>query len=285
MLERIEAALVGLGPDVVVVYGDTNSTLAGALAAAKLRIPVAHIEAGLRSHNRDMPEEINRILTDHVAELLLCPSELAVVNLVGEGITAGVAMVGDLMRDALEWALAAVTDEAEVLDRYQVTSGGFSLATIHRPSNTDDAARFAEIMSALEKIGADHPVLFPVHPRTRSALDAAGVGGGVRLLQPLGHLDLVILAKHARVGLTDSGGLQKELCWLETPAVTLRRETEWPETITAGWNRLGGDSAADIVAAARAAARDRPVPSDLYGDGRAAERIEEVLVGWHDTGV
>jgi UDP-N-acetylglucosamine 2-epimerase len=285
MLERVETVLLAIAPDLVMVYGDTNSTLAGALAASKLGIPIAHVEAGLRSYNRDMPEEVNRVLTDHVAELLLCPSDLAVDNLAAEGVTSGVVMVGDLMRDALEWSLTAVDDEQAVLDRFEVKPGGFSLVTIHRPSNTDDPGRFARIMSALDVLGADDPVLFPVHPRTRDAIEAGSVDGTVRLLPPLGHLELLVLAKHARVGLTDSGGLQKELFWLETPAVTLRGETEWPETIAAGWNRLGGDSTEEIVAAARAAASDRPARSELYGDGRAAEHIEEVLRGWRATRV
>jgi len=281
MLERLETALLESEPDLVVVYGDTNSTLAGALAAAKLSIPIAHVEAGLRSYNRAMPEEINRVVADHLAELLLCPSDLAVKNLAAEGITSGVVVAGDLMREAVTWALSNVGDESAVLERFGVTPGQFSLATVHRPTNTDDPARFDEIFTALERLSEVMPVLFPVHPRTRAVLEAYVGRDSVRLLPPLGHLDLLVLAKHAALGLTDSGGLQKELYWLETPAVTLRTETEWSETVDTGWNRLGGGSAAEISTAIESARTSHPDHPELYGDGLAAKHIEEVLLGWH----
>lgn len=280
MLEGIEAALVRLTPDMVVVYGDTNSTVAGALAAAKLPLPLVHIEAGLRSYDRGMPEEVNRIVTDHLSTLLACPSATAVANLANEGISSGVHLVGDVMRDALDWVMGSGVDEEEVLGRHGVAEGDYLLVTLHRASNVDDPRRLAEVVEALRRLSADHMILFPAHPRTAAALERMASSHHVAPVTPVGHGELMALAKHALVGLTDSGGLQKELYWLGTPAVTLRSETEWPETVATGWNRLVAGGANEICQAVGAAAAvDEPRP-ELYGDGHAGKRIEELLLGW-----
>lgn len=280
MLESLEDALVNQPPDVVVVHGDTNSTLAGALAAAKLLLPVVHVEAGLRSRNRTMPEEVNRVVTDHLSALLLCPSSTAVANLAAEGIRDGVHLVGDVMRDELDWVMGSGIDEDEVLERHAVEAGSYILVTLHRPSNVDDPGRLAEVMEALGRLSSHYTVVFPAHPRTSAALGTGWSATDVGPIGPVGHGELMVLAKHAAVGVTDSGGLQKELYWLGTPAVTLRSETEWSETVATGWNRLVVGGADNIVATVRAAAvLDEPRP-ELYGDGHAAKRIEEVMLEW-----
>lgn len=274
MLARIEEVLLHERPAWVLVYGDTNSTLAGALAAAKLHIPVAHVEAGLRSFNREMPEEINRVLADHIAGLLLCPTATAVENLAREGITAGVHQVGDVMYDAVLHGAGIAT--RQILERLAVAPRGYLLATIHRPSNTDDPAVLAEIVAALGATG--ETVVFPAHPRTRKALGEAGLtpAANVRLVEPVSYLDMLALERDARMVLTDSGGVQKEAYWLGVPCVTLREETEWVETVAAGWNLLVGNDRARIVAAVQSfrPAGERP---SFWGDGRASERIAELL--------
>jgi len=261
----------------VLVYGDTNSTLAAALAAAKRQTPIAHVEAGLRSFNGRMPEEINRVVADRLAALLFCPSRVAVDNLAAEGVTRGVHLVGDVMRDAIDAAAArAASREGALLDRLGVARGGFVLATIHRADNTDDAERLTRIMCGLARSGL--PVVLPIHPRTRAAIERAGVHppDSIRIVDPLGYLDMIALERSARVVATDSGGVQKEAYWLGVPCVTLRDETEWVETVAAGWNRLAGS---DPDAIARAIADSAPCADHpaLYGDGRAAERIVEEL--------
>jgi UDP-N-acetylglucosamine 2-epimerase len=261
------------------VYGDTNSTLAGALAAAKLNIPVAHVEAGLRSGNRTMPEEINRIVTDRLSRLLLCPTETAVKNLEAEGMREGVTLVGDVMFDVLEKFRPAIEQHSSVLERLEVSRGAYYLATVHRASNTDDARCLKEILDAFDRL--DAPVLFPIHPRTLKALQSQettyGWKGNVRYVEPVGHLEMLALITHARRVLTDSGGIQKEAYCLGTPCVTLRRETEWVETLEHGWNRLVANSSAAIVDAAH-----QPIPTVSrtlkYGDGRAGARIAAELV-------
>jgi UDP-GlcNAc3NAcA epimerase len=277
MLERIEEVLAAEKPDWVIVYGDTNSTLAGAVAAAKLHVPVAHVEAGLRSFNKVMPEELNRVLADHAADLLLCPSETAVTNLAKEGIRNGVKLVGDVMYDALQSAVARAHQKTDILESLSLEKGAYGLATIHRAENTDDPSRLASIVRGLG--GLDEPVLFPVHPRTRKAMEEAGLAPAprVRILDPLGYLDMSRLVEAARVVLTDSGGLQKEAYWLGTPCVTLRDETEWVETVASGWNTLAGT---DADAIARAACRPPPPAprAPLYGgDGKASARCVEAL--------
>lgn len=274
MLAKIEAVLLAERPDWVLVYGDTNSTLAGALAAAKLHIPVAHVEAGLRSFNRAMPEEINRILTDHISALLLCPSQTAVDNLAREGITRGVTLVGDVMADVLR--LAVERADTALPDIPGVASGAYALATVHRAENTDDAARLRGILTGLSLL--DMPVIFPVHPRAHRAIATLGwtPPDHVHLIEPVGYLSMVALMRSARVILTDSGGVQKEAYWLGVPCVTLRDETEWVETVMHGWNILVGADPERIVAAARQPSPSAPRPP-LYGDGHAAERCVAAL--------
>jgi UDP-N-acetylglucosamine 2-epimerase len=271
MLIGIETAIAEHRPDAVLVYGDTNSTIAGALAAAKMHVPVAHVEAGLRSFNRTMPEEINRVVTDALSSLLLCPSETAAANLRREGITSGVHLVGDVMADVLA-KFGGTANAAAVLAGFGVRDGQYFVATVHRAENTDDPSRLRSIIEALSDLPS--PVIFPAHPRVKAAIAAAGVrpGANVRVVDPVGYASMIALAKHARAVLTDSGGLQKEAYWLGVPCVTLRDETEWVETVASGWNVLTGSDAGRIAAAATAATRP-PTHPRLYGDGNAAAAI------------
>lgn len=277
MLAAIEEVLLAERPDAVLVYGDTNSTLAGALAAAKLHIPVAHVEAGMRSFDRAMPEEINRVVADHVSTLLLCPTETAVRNLAAEGLRAGVHLVGDVMYDALLRFLPLARTRSRVLDELGVAPRAYVLATVHRAANTDDPARLERIVRGLGEL--DGPTIFPVHPRTAKALVAAGLAlpPSVRCVEPLGYLDMLRLAEQARLIVTDSGGVQKEAYMLGVPCLTLREETEWPETVRAGWNRLVGTDTGRLVAAARSFVppTERPL---LFGDGVAAERVASLIL-------
>jgi UDP-N-acetylglucosamine 2-epimerase len=276
MLTGMEAVLQAERPDWLLVYGDTNSTIAGALAASKLHVPVAHVEAGLRSFNRRMPEEVNRLLTDHVSSLLLCPSDRARRNLLAEGISARVHVVGDVMLDVLNWAKAQMERGAPVLHRAGVSPRGYLLATLHRGENTDDPRRLAEIIDAFNRIR--EPIVLPLHPRTRKALAAAqlSVETHVRVMDPVSYLEMIALADSARLILTDSGGLQKEAYWLGVPCLTLRDETEWVETVDAGWNTLVSADAGRIVAAVAQHAPPTVRPA-LYGDGAAAERCISIL--------
>lgn len=277
MLKGIEKVLRSETPDKAMVYGDTNSTLAGALAAAKLGIPVIHVEAGLRSFNRTMPEEINRVVTDHLSDLLLCPSSTAVRNLAAEGIRRNVHLVGDVMLDILDWARGPALEKAEeVLGRLNVHGREFLLVTVHRSENTDRVERLIEIVRALN--GLSEPVVFPVHPRTQKALEVAGLrlGAHVRMIDPIGYLDMLALSASSRMILTDSGGLQKEAYWLGVPCLTLRDETEWVETVEAGWNMIVGIDGERIRRAV--ASFKPPARRDvLYGDGRMAEKIVPLL--------
>jgi UDP-GlcNAc3NAcA epimerase len=275
MLPGIEAAVVAEKPDLVLVYGDTNSTLAGALAASKLRVPVAHVEAGLRSFDRRMPEELNRVLVDRVSSLLFAPSGSAVGNLKDEGITEGVHEVGDVMLDA-NLRLAPIAQErSQALELAGVAPGSYALVTVHREANTREPAlgRIVEALNALEE-----PVVFPLHPRTAGAIESMGLrlAGHVHPRRPAGYLDFAALASQARVILTDSGGVQKEAYWYEVPCVTLRENTEWVETVEAGWNHLVGTDPGAIVAASREASPGPEHPS-LYGDGHAADLIADVI--------
>jgi len=271
MLKAIEDVLVGERPDCLVVYGDTNSTLAGALAAAKLEVPVAHIEAGLRSFNRRMPEEINRVVVDHLSQLLLCPSETAAHHLASEGITDNVHVVGDVMLDVLNWARERLHDRpAAALGELGLRKGSHLVATVHRSENTDDPSRLSRILAAFNAL--EERVVFPVHPRTRKAIAALGhdLEPHVHLIDPVGYLDMVALTSSARLVMTDSGGLQKEAYWLGVPCITLRDETEWVETVEAGWNTLAGADSTSILDAVRSSIAPRMHPS-LYGRGRAAQ--------------
>jgi UDP-GlcNAc3NAcA epimerase len=275
MLPGIESAVLEERPDAVVVFGDTNSTLAGALAAAKLQVPVAHVEAGLRSFDRTMPEEVNRVLVDALSQLLLAPSDVAVENLRAEGITEGVHVVGDVMMDANLRLAPLARERSTALADAGLEPGGYLVLTLHRASNTTPGA-LRDVTRALAAIR--EPVVFPMHPRTEAALAEARIElpENVRGLPPVGYLDLAALASQARVVLTDSGGLQKEAYWYEVPCVTLRTTTEWVETLETGWNRLVGTDPAQIVDAVR---RAGPGPShpQLYGDGRAADRMADLL--------
>lgn len=273
MLGLLEELLIETKPDWVLVYGDTNTTLAAGLAAVKLNIPVAHVEAGLRSFNREMPEEINRVLVDHLSSLLLCPTPTAVSNLKLEGIAAGVVQVGDVMLDTARFFAERVDAEA-IAAAHDVEAGGYYLATVHRQATSDDPGRLAEVVRAFASLEA--PVIWPVHPRTRKNLERFGLDAvvamspGIRLVEPLSYLDTNGLLRGAKALLTDSGGMQKEAYFFGVPCVTLRDETEWVETVELGWNTLVGTSAERIVSAATSArpGGDRP---PVYGEGHAAE--------------
>jgi UDP-GlcNAc3NAcA epimerase len=275
MLPGIEAAVVEEQPNLVLVYGDTNSTLAGALAASKLRVPVAHIEAGLRSFDRTMPEELNRVLVDRVSTFLFAPSQTAVANLQNEGITQGVHGVGDVMLDANLRLAPIARQRSQALELDGVEAGGYVLVTVHREANTKEAA-IGRIVAALNAL--EEPVVFPLHPRTAGAIESHGLrlSGHVHPRPPAGYLDFAALASQARVILTDSGGVQKEAYWYEVPCVTLRENTEWVETVEAGWNRLAGTDPAAIGQAVADAAPGNTHPP-LYGDGHAADLIADVL--------
>jgi UDP-N-acetylglucosamine 2-epimerase (non-hydrolysing)/UDP-GlcNAc3NAcA epimerase len=271
MLEALAPLLAERRPDRVLVYGDTNSTLAGALAAAQARIAVAHVEAGMRSFDRAMPEELNRVLTDHASDLLLCPSQTAVDNLRREGVAGEVVLVGDVMVDVAHLFQPRARDEVPAFEPPYV------LATAHRAGNVDDPQRLAALVDLL--LAVEEDVVLPLHPRTRARLQSAGLLGrlaaGVELLAPQGYLDFTTLLVHARAVLTDSGGVQKEAYIAGVPCVTLRDTTEWTETVDAGWNVLVGlDRGAALAALARTPPSERP---ELYGDGRAGERVVSSL--------
>jgi len=285
MTEAVERVLLGQAFDLVLVYGDTNSTLAGALAAAKLHIPVAHVEAGLRSFNRKMPEEINRVVTDHLSSLLFAPTTTAVDNLKREGIEGvSVKLVGDVMYDVALRVGDQSERAASIVKRLDIQSD-FVLATIHRAENTDTHSRLRTIIVALEQIAGELPVVFPMHPRTTAAVAAAGIDldsvNGLLVIEPLGYLDMISLEQSAAAIVTDSGGVQKEAFFFETPCVTVRQETEWVELVECGWNRLSPPDDAETLAASVIAAARSDLPLErprLYGDGNAAELIACALV-------
>jgi len=268
MLEAIEAVLLDIQPALVLVYGDTNSTLAGALAAAKLHIPVAHVEAGLRSFNRRMPEEVNRVLVDHVSALLFCPTFDAMANLHKEGIGAGVHHTGDVMFDATLHARASAMQQSGILARLSLTNGQYALCTIHRSENTDNEARLRALLEHVRLAAAGRPIVLPLHPRTRDVLARFGISTlGLHVVEPLGYFDMHRLLGGAALVLTDSGGVQKEAYFHRVPCVTLRDDTEWTETLAAGWNRLWtqADYASPRVA----------IPE--YGAGDAAARMVALI--------
>ena len=276
MLERLEAVLpsgsAGLRR---IFYGDTNSTLAGALAAAKLGVPVAHVEAGLRSYDRSMPEEINRVVADHCSDLLFAPTQTAMDLLERERLAEKARLTGDIMYDSLLQHLPRA-EQSNVIERLALSAGGYVLATVHRAANTDDLDALGRILDALALL--DEPVVFPMHPRARLALAGSDLetSSNVRVIEPVGYLDMLALERNARVVLTDSGGVQKEAYLLGVPCVTLRDETEWPETLAAGWNVLAGSDSERIVQAAR---RSNPggEPPLVFGDGHSAERMVRLL--------
>jgi len=285
MLAAVEQVLLAEKPDAVLVYGDTNSTLAGALAAVKLHIPVAHVEAGLRSFNMAMPEEVNRILTDRISRWLFTPTDAARAHLLREGTEPGrIVPVGDVMYDVALHHGARVAADGGLLGLLGLNPGGYVLATVHRAENTDHPARLAAVVDALEAVSARLPVVWPVHPRTRGVLQRDGrlerMPPGLRLIDPVGYLDMVQLEKFAAAVATDSGGVQKEAFFHGVPCITLRDETEWVELVDTGWNRLAPPTSADAVSAAvlgaigtRGAADARP-----YGNGDAAGLIVQRLV-------
>jgi len=279
MLKCIEEVLIKEKPDMVMVYGDTNTTLAGALAAAKLHIPVAHVEAGLRSFNREMPEEINRVLTDHISDFLFCPTQTAVENLRREGIEKGVYLVGDVMYDTVLLYLDLAERKSEIMERLELKPKSYALATVHRAENTDQPERLRAIFEGLERVAKEGlSVLLPLHPRTRKQLNALGMHPKeMRVLDPVSYLDMLVLEKNARVILTDSGGVQKEAFFFRVPCVTLREETEWVETVETGWNTLVGCDPERIVQAVFEAC---PGTESVwpYGDGQAAERMVSVVI-------
>jgi UDP-N-acetylglucosamine 2-epimerase len=283
MLEALEDVLMRERPDGVIVFGDTNSTLAGALAAAKLHIPVAHVEAGLRSFNRAMPEEINRVVTDHVSTRLFCPTETARRNAKREGITQGVEVVGDVMYDILLQVRPRLAERAaSLLPALGVTPHKYVLVTVHRPANTDDPAAMRRIAQALGDLGM--PVVFPIHPRTRTLTEEYGIAWSeqVHLIDPVSHEELLTLAQAAYRVATDSGGVQKQAFLLDVPCVTLRDETEWVETVEYGWNILAGSDPAAIIAAIQRPA-PAPPPRNPFGAGDAAQRIARSLCVWPAT--
>jgi len=274
MLIGIEEVLQAERPDWTLVYGDTNSTLAGALAAAKLGVRVAHIEAGLRSFNRSMPEEHNRVLTDHCSDLLFCPTASAAEQLAREGISSGVHVVGDVMFDAALQFASLARERSNALRELGLAPKSYALATLHRPYNVDDGERLRQVLQALGRL--EMPVVLPVHPRTRARLAEMGhPQSSIRNLQcvdPVGYLDMLTLEQNAALILTDSGGVQKEAYFFATPCITLRPETEWIETVAAGWNRLAWGDASVVLDAAR---QPWPTgaPPPAFGDGRASEKI------------
>ena len=276
MLTGIEQVLIDHRPDWVVTFGDTNSTLAGALAASKLGVPIAHVEAGLRSFNWSMPEEINRVLVDRLSQALFCPSTAAADNLAAEGIRSGVHVVGDVMAEALAFAAPIARDRSRVLEELALVPGEYLLVTVHRAENTDDPGRLGRIVSALN--AADQAVVFPAHPRTRKALERTGLtpGPNVHVIPPVGYLDMIRLLTSARMVLTDSGGVQKEAYWSSVPCVTLRSETEWVETVAVGWNVVAGTDVEQILSAVRTFTPPLAHP-ELYGGPGVAARCVGIL--------
>jgi len=294
MLERIEAVLQKEKPGAVLVYGDTNSTLAGALAAAKLNIPVAHVEAGLRSYNRRMPEEINRLLTDHLSTFLFCPTAQSVQNLLKEGIRNGkgkiVKNVGDVMYDSILYYSKIAEKKSTILEGFGVQNPQsairnpqYYLVTLHRAENTDDPKRLQSILKALNEIGKDAPVILPLHPRTRKMMGIHRLSikaRGVKMIDPVSYLNMLMLEKHARAILTDSGGVQKEAYWFGVPCITLRNETEWVETVKRGWNVLVGAETERIIEGVHEAMRKvlpRKEPN-VFGNGKASGKIVDFLI-------
>jgi UDP-GlcNAc3NAcA epimerase len=296
IIKKVEEVLLKEKPEIIMVYGDTNSTLGGSLAAAKLHIPIAHIESGLRSYNKKMPEEINRILTDHVSSVLFCPSKNAVSNLRQEGFTnvindgelsehirknssllgsdissPFVINVGDVMYDVLIFAITIAAKQSNILHTLKIDEKDFHLLTLHRAENTDDLKSLEEIIDFVNNRSRSRTVIFPMHPRTKKIYEKAGkkFGNNVRIIEPLGYFDMLLLLKHSKLLMTDSGGMQKEAYWLKVPCITLRKETEWIETVESGWNVLYKDY------------EGIPFSSQqqklFYGDGKAAEKIVTII--------
>jgi UDP-N-acetylglucosamine 2-epimerase len=288
IMTGLEPLVSELEPDALLVYGDTNSTLGGALVAAKAEVPLAHVEAGMRSFNRTMPEEINRVVADALSGLSLCPTEEAAKNLANEGLGDTAVLTGDVMAD-VALVFGPIADRrSEALERLELEPRGYAVATAHRAGNVDDPDRLRELIEVLASAAADAPVIFAVHPRTRARLEAAGeldgLGArGIRAIDPIGYLDITKLVRNSRAVLTDSGGLQKEAFLASVPCVTMREETEWVETVETGWNRLVGldpDLAERALAELPSAGEQTSPAAELYGGGRAGERVTEAIANW-----
>ncbi len=281
MLEAIEMVLAEEKPDFTLVYGDTNSTLAGALAAKKMHIRVAHVEAGLRSFNMAMPEEVNRILTDRISDYLFCPTQVAVQNLETEGFRhfpCTIINCGDIMYEAALYYRDKSAHESRILDTLGLVDGQYILATVHRQENTDDLIRLRSIIRALNKLNEETPVVVPLHPRTRKLLDHYSLVPQFTVIEPVGYMDMVSLTSHARLVLTDSGGLQKEAYFFEKYCVTLRDQTEWTELVDGGYNILAGADEDKIVEAARTLMdRTGSFAAGMYGDGNTSAQIIQAL--------
>jgi UDP-GlcNAc3NAcA epimerase len=283
MLEGIERVLLQERPDYVLIYGDTNSTLAGAISAAKLHTPIAHVEAGLRSFNMRMPEEVNRILSDRISTLLFCPTKTAVENLSAEGIKNGVHQVGDVMYDVALFYREKAQKNSRILNTLGLANKGFALATCHRAENTDDPQRLASVLGAFSEIAKDLPLVLPLHPRTKKLIAENHLNSlldSIITTEPLPFLDMIALEQSARMILTDSGGVQKEAFFYNTPCITLRDETEWVETVSLGWNQLvGADAKAIIQAVKKISITPKPIAQNTpYGNGDASQQICKLLL-------
>ena len=278
MLKKLEDVLVKEKPDIVLVYGDTNSTLAGALASVKLHIKLGHVEAGLRSYDKNMPEEINRVLTDHISDLLFCPTKTSVENLKKEGITKGVYLVGDVMYDSLIYNIKIAERKSRILEKLGVNKKDYLLLTIHRTENTDNLENLVKILGSVSKI--EEKIVFPIHPRTRNVIEEyrIRIGDNIVLIDPLSYLDFIKLERHAKKILTDSGGMQKEAYILKVPCITLRDRTEWIETVEDGWNVLTGRDEEKIINAVKTF-NPKKKQRNVYGHGNASEKMVEIIGG------
>jgi UDP-GlcNAc3NAcA epimerase len=281
MLEALEVLFIREKPDWILVYGDTNSTLAGALAASKLQIPIAHVEAGMRSYNRQMPEEINRVLVDHLSQLLFVTSEGPIALLAKEGIIKGIHCVGDVMYDAV-LAFSSRATDGDLFAKWGLSTKAFGLVTLHRAENTDNSIQLKLWLNQLELLSQKLQLVFPIHPRTASAIQRSVPDWEptqIKRIEPLGYFDMLLLQRHAALVLTDSGGMQKEALYLNTPCLTLRKETEWVETVAAGWNQLLGTVPETLLPQAESMikAYSQKTAPQLYGDGHAAEKIADLL--------
>ena len=288
IMNGLEPLVAELEPDAMLVYGDTDSTLAGALVAAKAEVPLAHVEAGMRSFNRSMPEEINRVVADALAGLSLCSTEVAVKNLENEGLGETARLVGDVMAD-VALVFGPIADRrSDALERLGLEPRGYCIATAHRAGNVDDPANLAKLLEVLARGAREAPVIFAVHPRTRARLEASGeLEGleerGIRAIEPIGYLDITKLVRNSRAVLTDSGGLQKEAFLASVPCVTMREETEWVETVETGWNRLVGldpDAAERALAELPRPGEQSSPAAEIYGGGKAGERVSEEISDW-----
>jgi UDP-GlcNAc3NAcA epimerase len=281
MLEAIEEVLVAENPELVLVYGDTNSTLAGALAASKLNIRVGHVEAGLRSFNTKMPEEINRILTDRLASILFCPTSVAVDNLDREGFrnfTCQIVNSGDVMHDAALFSTGLSDKQSSIIEQLKLTDQPFLLATLHRQENTNDPEKLKDILNALDIINEDAKVIMPLHPRTRKIIDELGIQYRFEVVDPVGYLDMIQLLKNCKLVLTDSGGLQKEAFFFQKHCITLREETEWVELVENGYNVLAGSDPLKILESYKVmTSKSSDFNKNLYGNGHASETIAKLL--------